>query len=117
MTDPTKPDEKPPVVIPLLPDTSKTAPSPPARWYMLRSTTIIGCIFFALGVIGLVVYMTTDKDHLKEHVFLWVSVGFVAAGWHLISRQSLKNALSDFGKFIPFGNKNRTDEPTDGSGG
>jgi hypothetical protein len=104
--------EKPPVLVPLIPDPPQqqppqTPPVPPGMraWVLLRGTTILGLVFLLLGIAGFVVYMTTDKDHLHETVFLFVCIGMIAFGAHLISRQSVKSFLADFGRFIPWGKK------------
>lgn len=110
MTDPTKP----PVVVPLLPDAPPAPAAPPAPkgmrvWYLLQGTTVLGLLFLMLGVAGFVLYITSDKAHLHETVFLFVSIGLIAFGAHLISRQSVKSFIADFGRFVPWGSKK--DEP------
>lgn len=116
-------EQNPPnaLVVPLLSDSSPAPSSdaavPPQMpkgmkaWYVLRGTTVLGILFLGLGTAGFVVYLTTDKEHLKDHVFLGVSIGLIAFGAHLVSRQSVKNFLADFGRFIPWGKKNGTAEP------
>lgn len=110
MTDPTKPDEPQPVVLPLAPPAAEPPPTEPVQqgmkvWYVLRGSTILGVVLFALGFVGVIVYMTTDREHLHETVFLFVMVGLIAWGAHLMSRQSVKNFLADVGSYLPWSKK------------
>lgn len=120
MTDPTKPAEKPPVVIPLIPDPPKIddpklpAAPPPAgsRYVLLRGTSILGLLCVLVSFVFFGVFLFSDKEHLHETIVLWVGVGFFGFGCHLLSRQSVKNFLSDFGKYLPrFGKQNAADPP------
>ena len=124
MTDPTTPDEKPPIIVPLIADPPKTvpaAPPPPApkgmRFVLLSGAAALGLFLIVLGTVLVFMYLFSDKEHLHEKIVLFVGIGFIAAGAHFVSRQSVRNFLADFGKFIPWGKKSDTEEqPTDGSG-
>lgn len=104
--------QAPQVVVPLLPSLPVQPPAPPMPpqkmkiWYLIRGTTIGGMFLVGLGTAGFVFYLTTDKDHRPETALLWVSVGFIAAGFHFISRQSVRNFIKDAGAFLPWGKKN-----------
>jgi hypothetical protein len=107
-------DKAPPqeiVVVTSGPANVTTIQAPTAKPTGLRRGTAVRALFkIALGTVGFVVYLTTDKEHLKDHVFLGVSVAFIAWGFHELSRQSLKNFLSDIGRFLPWGKKDATAE-------
>lgn len=119
MSDPTPPK----VVVPLIPSPPPPpAPPPPAPtgmrvWYLLQGTTLLGLFFMLLGTGGFIVYMTSDKAHLHETVFLMVAIGLIAFGAHLISRQSVKAFLADFARFIPWGATNGKTEERSGRSG
>ena len=104
-------NEKSPVVVPLL-QSPGVAPPPKQKgiWYMIRGTTVGGVFLVALGSFGFYSYIRSDKEHQLETVVLYVSVGFIAAGFHFISRQSVRNFLSDVGSYIP-GRKGKPDDP------
>lgn len=113
MTPAKKKPANAPVVVPLMTSPGTTPPPPPKGvWYMLRGTTIGGVFLIALGTMGFVFYLRTDKDHPPETALLWVSVGFIAAGFHFVSRQSVKNFIADVGKFLPWGKKDTSEQPT-----
>lgn len=115
------PDEKDaPVVLPLLkePTPTESVPSMPIKakaWYVLRGTTILGVLSIALALVFFVVYLFSDKEHLHEQIILWVGIGFFGFGAHLISRQSVKSFVNEFGRFVPWGKKEKP-EPPDGDG-
>lgn len=117
MSDPTKPPESAPVVVPLMPSPGIEPPPPPKGvWYMLRGTTIGGLFLIGLGTVGFVTYLRTDKDHPPETVLIWVAVGFIAAGFHFVSRQSVKNFIADVGNVLPWSRKPDEPEPPKGEG-
>lgn len=117
MQDPetSAPDEHPPVIVPLIPDPPKptTPQAPPVPkgmrvWLLLQGTTLFGVLCIIVSFVFFGVFLFSDKEHLHEKVILWVGVGFFGFGAHLVSRQSVKNFVADFGRFIPWGKK---DEP------
>jgi hypothetical protein len=77
----------------------------------------LGLVLVLGGFFGFGTYITSDKEHLHETVFLYASLALIGAGAHMISRAWAKGFLSDIGRFLPWGKKAGTTETPTTKGG
>lgn len=79
--------------------------------YTLNGTTLLGLVFLSTGL-GIIV-MNEVKHHPWDHFVLGIAVGLMVVGAHFISRQAVRDAAGDLGKFLPWSKK---DDPSAGGG-
>lgn len=79
-------------------------------WYTLKGTTLLGIVFLSTGL-GIIIMNEVTKRPWDRFV-LGVAIGLMVLGAHFISRQAVKDAASDLGKFLPW----KKQEPPAGGG-